>query len=188
MSAISRVADTAYALRFLRLLTMPWEKTGAYKQGIIDADGNIIKIASTPEEKSVYTILHKLVFNIRRLLGKIPLGKTSIAKYATALWLVKEYAQLGSSEFASALNEATGFNALNQINESTTTLYEGDYTLGVNIIHPMAMDILETKGQTITVLKQVDEFYGIPIYKARHHKSKSTIYVSSEDIYYGDND
>jgi hypothetical protein len=31
--------DFFYSLRFLRLLTMPYEKTAAFKVGVIDKDG-----------------------------------------------------------------------------------------------------------------------------------------------------
>ena len=41
--AVSRVADLFYAFRFLRLLTMPWKKTGAYKEGLIDDKGKRLR-------------------------------------------------------------------------------------------------------------------------------------------------
>ena len=37
----SRGADLYFVFRFLRLLTMKWEKTDAYKYGIIDKKGQI---------------------------------------------------------------------------------------------------------------------------------------------------
>ena len=40
-----RGPDFIYSLRFLRLLTMPWEKTGAFKKGIVDKNGKILKKA-----------------------------------------------------------------------------------------------------------------------------------------------
>ena len=47
MGLLLRGADTVYALRFLRLLTMPWEKTAAFKAGVIDENGNRIKKPET---------------------------------------------------------------------------------------------------------------------------------------------
>ena len=67
--------DLFVTYRFLRLLTTPFEKTDAYKFGIIDKNGNRIKkkLSSKPEVelttselKNSYTILHKLVFNIKK--------------------------------------------------------------------------------------------------------------------------
>ena len=77
MGLLLRGADTVYALRFLRLLTMPWEKTAAYKAGVVDMNGERLKKPETKKEKEAYTIFHRLVFNIRRLLAKIPLGKST---------------------------------------------------------------------------------------------------------------
>lgn len=85
--------DNFYSFRFVYLLTQKWEDTDAYKLGIIDKDGNILKkreTLQTTEEKKSYTKFHHLVWNIRRLLEKVPFAKMSIAKYATALWLLKE--------------------------------------------------------------------------------------------------
>ena len=76
-----RGADFIYTLRFLRLLTMPYEKTDAFKQGIIDRDGDKLKSPETSDEKKAYGTFHRLVFNIRRLMAKIPGGRSTIARY-----------------------------------------------------------------------------------------------------------
>ena len=90
----SRGADLYFVFRFLRLLTMKWEKTDAYKYGIIDKKGQILKKSSeltTVDEKAGYTMLHRMVFKIRRLIEKIPvLGKSILTNYAAALFLLKE--------------------------------------------------------------------------------------------------
>ena len=99
MSIISRSADLFYAFRFLKLLVTPWESMEAYKLGIIDKDGKVIKkTRTTSEEKAAYTVFHRLVFNIKRLLSRLPFGKTKIASWATALFLIKE--ETGMSEEA----------------------------------------------------------------------------------------
>jgi hypothetical protein len=52
-----KIADTAFALRLLRLMTMPVEKTGAYKAGIIDKEYKRIKDVKdfSLQDKKVYT-------------------------------------------------------------------------------------------------------------------------------------
>ena len=73
MSILSRAADLGYAFRFLKLLTTPWNKLKAYELGIVDENGKNLKRAKelkTKEEKSAYTIFHRLVFKIKRLLNK----------------------------------------------------------------------------------------------------------------------
>src|ERR1035437_2284136 len=85
--------DNYYALRFVYLLTRAWTDTDAYKLGIIDEHGNPLKTHSeltSEEEKEAYTKFHMLVFNIKKMLEKLPLGKTTIARYAAALYLIRE--------------------------------------------------------------------------------------------------
>ena len=94
LKQVSRGADLYFTFRFLRLLTMDWKKTDAYKYKIIDAKGNALKKSSELEsvnEKAAYTMLHRLVFKMRRLLEKVPvLGKSILLNYAAALFLLKE--------------------------------------------------------------------------------------------------
>jgi len=90
----SRGADLYFVFRFLRLLTMKYEKTDAYKYGIIDKKGKPLRKSSeleTVDEKAAYTMLHRLVFKVRRLIEKVPiLGKSILLNYAAALFLLKE--------------------------------------------------------------------------------------------------
>ena len=90
----SRGADLYFVFRFLRLLTMKYEKTDAFKYGIIDKKGKPLRKSSELEsvdEKAAYTMLHRLVFKVRRLIEKVPiLGKSILLNYAAALFLLKE--------------------------------------------------------------------------------------------------
>ena len=91
--------DLFVSYRFLKLLTTPFEKTEAFKLGIIDDKGNRIRkekstaVAvelSTSQLKNAYTILHKLVFNIKKLFNKVPGLRTKVGTYAAALFLLKD--------------------------------------------------------------------------------------------------
>ena len=94
LKQVSRGADLYFTFRFLRLLTMKWTKTDAYKYKIIDAKGKVLRKSSELEsvdEKAAYTMFHRLVYKMRRLLEKIPIiGKTILTNYAAALLLLKE--------------------------------------------------------------------------------------------------
>ena len=82
-----------FIYKFLRILTTPWENTDAFKLGIIDGKGKILKKKSklkTIKEKDSYTMMHRLVWKLKRLMEKVPFGKTRLASYAAALWLIKE--------------------------------------------------------------------------------------------------
>jgi len=65
----------------------------AYKLGIIDANGKQLKKTAdleTQQEKNAYTIFHRLVFNLKRILERFPFGKSRIASYSAAFALLKE--------------------------------------------------------------------------------------------------
>lgn len=86
--------DNYYAMRFVFLLTRHWTDLPAYKLGIIDEHGHVLmkrKELKTEDQKEAFTRFHMLVFNIKRMLEKLPLGKTTIARYAAALRLIKEH-------------------------------------------------------------------------------------------------
>ena len=85
--------DNLIAFRILYMLVTSFDKTDAFKLGIIDADGTPlkkIKDLKTSEEKDAYDMLDRLVFSLKRLLAKIPGGSSKIASLAAAYWLVKE--------------------------------------------------------------------------------------------------
>ena len=82
---MGRAVDLFVTYRFIKLLTTPFEKTDAFKLGIIDKDGNRIRKPNssqveveltTSQLKNSYTILHKLVFNIKKIFSKLPILKT----------------------------------------------------------------------------------------------------------------
>ena len=82
-----------FIYKFLRILTIPFAKSDAFKLGIVDEKGKILKKHNklkTKEEKEAYTIMHLLVWKLKRLMEKIPFGKSRLASYAAALWLIKE--------------------------------------------------------------------------------------------------
>ena len=89
---MSRGIDLLITYRVIKLLVTPFEKTGAYKNGIIDKNGKVLikfkKVTGTA--KKHYTILHRFVFNLKRILGKVGLG-SSLGSFAVALaLLIKE--------------------------------------------------------------------------------------------------
>ena len=72
---MSRAVDLFVTYRFLKLLVTPWQKQEAYRLGIIDNKGKALKKArelETEEERSSFSLLHRLVFNVKRIFGKVP--------------------------------------------------------------------------------------------------------------------
>jgi len=93
---MNRLVNAFVIYKFLKLLVLPFEKTEAYKLGIIDKDGNYLKKQGdlkTSQEKLASNIFTRLVWNIKKILEKIPFGKTKLASLATALYLIREEAE-----------------------------------------------------------------------------------------------
>lgn len=90
---MARIVDNLIAYRVLMMLVTPFEDSDAFKLGIIDKTGkNLIKMTNlkTDAEKSAYTYLHRLVFNLKKILNKLPGGDSKLKNIVAALWLLKE--------------------------------------------------------------------------------------------------
>lgn len=189
MSLLARASDAFYAFRFLRLLTTPWESTGAFKAGIIDAEGKVIKKPETSDEKSVYNLFHKLVFNIKRLLNKIPFGKTTIASYITALYLIKEETGLDDVMLKAALVESCGldeavFDSL-IVEDANTILAEGAYQLKNDVASAKTGEIIFRAGTTVFAesnLKPIGHIFGYPQYEVLHEATQKVAKVNIQDL------
>jgi hypothetical protein len=87
------IVDIYLVYQFIRRLATPFKEWKAYEYGIIDERGNILKKRRelrTVKERKAWGKFDLLVLKLKRLLEKIPGGKTRLASYAAALWLIKE--------------------------------------------------------------------------------------------------
>jgi hypothetical protein len=90
---VTRFTDKLIVYRILRMLTTPFNKTDAFRFGIIDAKGNVLKRDSqlrTQEEREAYTLLHRLVFRLKKILEKLPVENKKLLSYMAAYMLVRE--------------------------------------------------------------------------------------------------
>jgi hypothetical protein len=90
---MSRFVDTLITYRILRLLTTPFDQQDAFRLGIIDKHGNRLKKErdlNTTEEQEAYSLLHRMVFRLKRIIEKIPLENKQFLSFATAVALVRE--------------------------------------------------------------------------------------------------
>ena len=201
---MGRAIDLFVTYRFIKLLTTPFEKTDAYKLGIIDKDGARIKIEGTDKptilntikEKNAYTVLHKLVFNIKKIFAKVPGLRTKLGTYAAALFLLKDTfkedvdPKMWEQEFMKYLKE-NNIELDNTISEEVTLdngqLPKGIYKL-VNDITFDAEDVDSPdalEGDEVQVFDSVsptDTVLGVEIFPVIHIPTQSKIFVSAEDI------
>lgn len=107
----SKPVDLFLTYHFLRRLATPFNQWDAYKLGIIDENGKVLRKASTftkPEEIQAWGYFDRMVANLKKLLGKVPGGKSKIASYAAALLLIKEnnsQREWSEKDLEKALNE-----------------------------------------------------------------------------------
>jgi len=190
-----KVADTAFALRLLRLMTMPVQKTGAFKAGLIDKDYKLTKNKKdfTSDDKKVYTMFHKLAFNLRKLIRKVPLiGKLSLSSYLAALWLIKDHTEMSDDEIGNVLKEVTGINPKDiPLVENTlfinkfSQLEEGTYVLNKNLLLPISGEELVKKGTEVIVNESCEPkgfILGAPVFEVYHPKTKNKVIVTLGDI------
>ena len=190
--------DLFVAYRFLRILTTPWEDQEAYKLGIIDKDGKLLRkrnTLKTDAEKKSFTLLHRLIFNLKRILHKIPGVRSKIGTYATALYLLKQHFA-GQVEDEDTIEKAfTGWLVDNdyitkeELEESVigigATLPKGTYKLTQDIFVGNEGDIKGKKGDTVVAFADTpptSTVIGQDIFVVIHQKSKEEIYVSLEDL------
>ena len=201
---MGRAIDLFVTYRFIKLLTTPFEKTAAFKLGIIDENGNRIKdkttrkpvvVLNTSELKNAYTILHKLVFNIKKIFAKVPGLRTKVGTYAAALFLLKDTLRehvsdpdVFEKEFMKYLKE-NKIELDREISEEVIgfgeVLPKGEYVLKNDILNKEEEDLTAKKGDKVVAFADespVDTVLGVEIFPVIHVKSQEKIYVSLEDI------
>ncbi len=194
---MGRAIDLFVTYRFIKLLTTPFDKQDAYKLGIIDDVGNRIKGKSLDkiDEKNAYTILHKLVYNIKKIFEKVPGLRTKLGTYAASLFLLKdtfkehvEDPDMFEKEFMKHLKEQ-GYEIDDSISEDVIgfgeILPKGSYTLVNDILNKEEEELTAKKGDKVFAYDDeapVDTILGIDIFPVVHLKTQEKIYVGLEDI------
>jgi len=103
---MAQVFDIVLVYQFIKRLTTPFDETKAFELGLIDEKGKRLKKASSSEEKKAMTYMDRLIFNLKRLLAKVPGGESKFGTYAAALFLLKECASPKESYSEQELAEA----------------------------------------------------------------------------------
>lgn len=197
----TRLVDSLIVFRILKMLTTPFNKTKAYRFGFIDKDGKRIKKIpnpevkgsfiennpKTPEEKNSMTPLHRLVFNLKKLIEKVPGGKSQIASYAVALALLKENAELSNEQFDEL--EEKFYSYLKKDNKINSAIIEE--TLYLNELETNKTYRLRQRLSTleedfdpktqVEILQEYHRVYGVQVYIGYIGDTK--VLVSSEDVY-----
>ena len=193
------------------MLTTDFKKTPAYKFGFIDSNGNRIKTLPDPnnknqmlkndpktkEEKNSLTPLHRLVFNLKKLIRMVPFGKTAFASYAVALALLKEETNLDSEQtdqlyedFYKLLKEEDVFQpemleeAVEVGKLCSLRMEDGEYHLRRQIkqnFDELGEIKIYPEKTKITDVRESCIGYGVLIYEGRIEEDK--VLFTAEDVY-----
>ena len=201
---MGRAIDLFVTYRFIKLLVTPFNKTEAFKLGIIDEKGNRVKIEgtnkptslNTSKEKNAYTVLHKLVFNIKKIFAKVPGLGSKLGTYAAALFLLKDTfresvdPKMFEREFLKYIKE----NDI-KINDSITEEVQLDGDLLPKGIYKLQNDIVVDEEdenlpparegdevETFEDIAPVDTVLGVPVFPVVHIDTREKIFVSLDDI------
>jgi hypothetical protein len=176
------------------MLVTPFEKQPAYALGIIDKNGKVLKKAKTlktGKEREAYTLLHRFVFNLKRLINIIPGGKSKLGTYAAALGLLlKESKDINMVELEKDLYKHLSENNLIKLDDDLKEsvgfdfLEEGRYIitdqledLNGNTTAEVGDIVYTTENQ-----KPFDNYFGVNLYHVINEDTKEQVMVSEDNI------
>ena len=184
---MSRIIDAIIAYRVLKLLVTPFNKTQAYKMGIIDDKGKVLikskdflKTFSSqelPKARKAYTMLIRFVFNLKRLLSKVGVrGPLSTAAAAAIAFFKEEngqnlevekivYKHLKKNDFEFEVNENYG-----------EPFRPGTYRVKRNITD-LEGDIVINIDEEVIFEGKTDTIMGHDVFKYKN------VYLTTEDLY-----
>jgi len=193
MGILKGAADTVYAFRFIRMMVMDWKSWDAYKEGIIDENGKRLKEVKldTDSKRSAYTPFVRLVANIKRLVAKIPGGGSKLGSFASALYLVKEKANL-SEKGLKSICEKCDIEALDFLNENNEWFLLEDKQLSPGVYRVNNPKLLNKSCSELVWAKDqirikddcfpVGDVFGVDIYEAVHIKTNQEVYVTASEL------
>ena len=85
------IVDAILTYQFIKKLITPFNKMPAYALQLIDENGNFLKSRNnyTSQEKKALGLFDIMVINLKKLIAKVPFGKTRIATLAAAMLLLR---------------------------------------------------------------------------------------------------
>ena len=191
---MGRAIDLLITYRVIKMLVTPFEKTDAYKYGIIDNNGKVLrknKTLTVAKEKDSYTILHRFVFNLKRLINLIPGGKSKLGTYAAALGLLlKEEKEINAVELEKVLYKHLRENDLINFDDDLREDVDFDFLPKGRFI--IIDDLEDLNGEktanvgdvvyTTENQKPFDNYFGVNLYHVINEDTQKQIIVSEYNV------
>jgi len=177
---MSRIIDGLIAWRLIKLLTTRFDRTEAYKLGIIDGKGKVLiksKDIKDPKQRNAYTLLIRFVFNLKRMLAKVGLRSRLGSAAAAAIAFFKEqygenpeverqvYKYIKEQGFEFEISETYG-----------EPLTEGTYKVKHDI-YDLEGDVVINMDESIEFTETTDTIMGYDVFK------HNGVYLTTEDLY-----
>ena len=184
---MGRAIDALIAFRLIKLLVTPFNKTKAYKLGIIDAKGKVLikskdidKLPTSNERlagRKAYTMLIRFVFNLKRLLSKVGVrGPIGTATAAAIAFFKEEYGNNPEVErevYKHLKEQGFEFDISENYGEP---LSEGTYKVKRDIYN-LEGDIVINIDEQIDFKTVTDTILGYDVFKYKD------VYLTTEDLY-----
>ena len=184
---MGRAIDALIAFRLIKLLVTPFNKTQAYKLGIIDDKGKVLiksrdfkkafpSYTLAPARKA-YTMLIRFVFNLKRLLSKVGVrGPIGTATAAAIAFFKEEYGNNPEVErevYKHLKEQGFEFDISENYGEP---LSEGTYKVKRDIYN-LEGDIVINIDEQVDFKTVTDTILGYDVFKYKD------VYLTTEDLY-----
>jgi hypothetical protein len=154
----NRLVDLLITYRIVKLLSTDFKDQEAFKFGIIDKNGKVLRKANklnTEAEKNSYTVLHRFVFNLKRILQKFGIS-SSVGSFATALaFILKENKELIQYKPLIESSVITYLKQINYYEEMFSTVREIKESNKQPYMTCFGIDIYEKNGELISEYENV---------------------------------
>ena len=184
---MGRAIDALIAFRLVKLLTTPFNKTQAFKLGIIDDKGKVLiksrdfKKAfpsyTLAQARKAYTMLIRFVFNLKRLLSKVGIrGPIGSATAAAIAFFKEEYGNNPEVErevYKHLKEQGFEFDISENYGEP---LSEGTYKVKHDIYN-LEGDIVINIDEQVDFKTVTDTILGYDVFKYKD------VYLTTEDLY-----
>ena len=183
---MSRVVAALIAYRLLKLLVTPFNKTKAYKMGIIDDKGKVLikkrdfarEIPSNKRSEAInsYTLLIRFVFNLKRLLSKVgvrgPLGSAAAAAIAFFREENQYNPEIEKQVYKHLKEQGFEFDVNENYGEP---IPHGKYNVNKDI-YDLEGEVVINKGETIDFNEDIQTIMGYDVFKYKD------VYLTTEDL------
>ena len=183
---MGRVIDALVAYRVLKLLVTPFNRTPAFRMGIIDDKGKVLikskdflKTFSSqelPKARKAYTLLIRFVFNLKRLLSKVgvrgPLGSAAAAAIAFFREENQYNPEIEKQVYKYIKEQGFEFEVSENYGDP---IPHGNYTVNRDI-YDLEGDVVINSGDTIEYKEDIQTIKGYDVFKYKE------VYLTTEDL------